>query len=200
MDVRSRILDSALGLVLESGVAALTQPKIARAAGLRQSHLTYYFPTRAELLQSVVQHMMDAMVSGIAQRTSAGKTGPGRRGGAGAAALLRGLAEGVSDPRRARLMLALVVASDEQASTKRWLRDFVATLRGRLAALLEAAGLDGSRAAEMHMMLVGAAILNVARDDAASRREARRAAATALQVFGARAQTVRAGRRSGGAA
>lgn len=186
MDVRSRILDSALELVLESGVAALTQPKIARAAGLRQSHLTYYFPTRAELLQSVVQHMMDAMVSGIAERATSRR----RRDGGGAA-LLRGLAEGVSDPRRARLMLALVVASDEQASTKRWLRDFIRVLRTKLAALLESAGLDGSRAAELHMMLVGAAILNAARDDAASRREARRAVRTALQVFG----TPRTGKR-----
>jgi len=179
MDVRSRILDSALELVLESGVAALTQPKIARAAGLRQSHLTYYFPTRAELLQSVVQHMMEAMVSGIAERTTAK-----RRGDSGATALLRGLAEGVSDPRRARLMLALVVASDEQASTKRWLREFIVMLRKKLSTLLESAGLDGSRAAELHMMLVGAAILNVARDDASSRREARLAVTTALQVFG----------------
>lgn len=180
MDVRLRILDAALELVFESGVAALTQPRIARAAGLRQSHLTYYFPTRAALLQAVVQHMMQAMVAGIAERASKSTQGDG---GKGAAALARGLGEGVSDPRRARLMLALVVASDEEPSTKLWLREFILRLRENLAQLLESAGLDGSRAAELHMMLVGAAILNVARDDAGSRREAREAAGAALELF-----------------
>ena len=43
-------------------------------------------------------------------------------------------------------------------------------------------------------MLVGAAILNVARDDAESRREARAAVGTALQVFGAPVPGKRGGR------
>ena len=55
MDVRSRILEAALGLLAENGAHELTQPKVARAAGVRQSHLTYYFPTRGELLQEVAR-------------------------------------------------------------------------------------------------------------------------------------------------
>ena len=31
-------------LLHEQGLAALTQPRIAKAAGVSQSHLTYYFP------------------------------------------------------------------------------------------------------------------------------------------------------------
>jgi AcrR family transcriptional regulator len=48
IDVRTRILEAALGLLAEHGVTELTQPKIAAAAGVRQSHLTYYFPTRMD--------------------------------------------------------------------------------------------------------------------------------------------------------
>lgn len=35
---------------------ALTQPKVARAAGVRQSHLTYYFPRRTDLLSGLLEH------------------------------------------------------------------------------------------------------------------------------------------------
>jgi DNA-binding transcriptional regulator YbjK len=39
--VVGRILDTALGLLRREGVTALTQPRIAKASGLRQSHITY---------------------------------------------------------------------------------------------------------------------------------------------------------------
>ena len=57
-DVRQRILDAALGLMAEHGFMEVTQPKIARAAGVRQSHLTYYFPTRADLLKALAVHSL----------------------------------------------------------------------------------------------------------------------------------------------
>ncbi|HXV32045.1 MAG TPA: helix-turn-helix domain-containing protein [Sinorhizobium sp.] len=47
--VRQRILDAALDIIEAEGMKALTQPKIAKATGLRQSHLTYYFPRKADL-------------------------------------------------------------------------------------------------------------------------------------------------------
>lgn len=48
-DVRQRILESALDLFETQGIEALTQPRIAKHAHLRQSHLTYYFPRRPDL-------------------------------------------------------------------------------------------------------------------------------------------------------
>ena len=66
MDVRGRILEAALGLLAESGAHELTQPKVARAAGVRQSHLTYYFPTRGELLQEVARHSIDKLAGQLA--------------------------------------------------------------------------------------------------------------------------------------
>ena len=176
MDVRRRILEAALRLVFESGVAALTQPRIAQAAGLRQSHLTYYFPTRAGLLEGVAQHMMETTLQGMQAVAR-------RHAGRGAAALARAMGAAVADPGRARLMLALVVASDEEPRIKQWLRKFVRRLRAGLALVLEEAGLDASRAALVHTLLVGTAILNVARNDGNSRREARRTVRAALEML-----------------
>ena len=62
MNIRSRILEAALGLLARSGAHELTQPRVARAAGVRQSHLTYYFPTRAELMQAVARHSIEKLV------------------------------------------------------------------------------------------------------------------------------------------
>ena len=176
MDVRSKILQAALRLVFDAGVAALTQPRIAQAAGVRQSHLTYYFPTRAVLLEGVVQHMMEGVIQGMKMVAHA-------HAGKGADALAKAMGEAVADPRRARVMLALVVASDEEPGIKVWLRAFIRQLRERIGQVLTEAGLDASRVAQFHTMLVGAAILNVARDDASSRREARKSVRTALELL-----------------
>ena len=176
MDVRRKILDAALRLVFESGVAALTQPRIAQAAGVRQSHLTYYFPTRTDLLEGIVQHMMETLMQGMQAVAHA-------HAGRGAGALARAMGKAIADPRRARLMLALVVASDEEPGIKVWLRGFIRRLRARIAGVLAEAGLDASRVAQFHTMLVGAAILNVARDNEDSRREARKSVRTALELL-----------------
>ena len=63
MDVRTRILDAALGLLAEGG--ELTQPRVSKAAGVRQSHLTYYFPTITDLLQAVARHSFDKLAGHI---------------------------------------------------------------------------------------------------------------------------------------
>lgn len=57
--VRQRILDAALDIVETQGINALTQPRVAKAAGLRQSHLTYYFPRKADLFVALLQASHD---------------------------------------------------------------------------------------------------------------------------------------------
>src|SRR2546423_3822173 len=97
MHVRSRILEAALDLLARSGAHGLTQPKVAKAAGVRQSHLTYYFPTRGELLQAVARHSIDKLAGQLAHRR--------------AASLSEGIAAGAADKRRSRVMLRLVTAA-----------------------------------------------------------------------------------------
>jgi len=54
-DLRQRILDAALDIVAAGGIQALTQPKVAKAAGIRQSHITYYFPRKADLVVGLLE-------------------------------------------------------------------------------------------------------------------------------------------------
>src|SRR4051812_11766365 len=47
------ILDAAWALMEREGVAAVSVREVARAVGLRQQSLTYYFPTKAALLDAL---------------------------------------------------------------------------------------------------------------------------------------------------
>jgi len=164
-DPRARILEAAYGLLSKHGVAELSQPKVARAAGLRQSHLTYYFPTRGDLLQALAQHSIGQMLARLTGEATGGSLTPERL------ALLVG--NMVSDKRRARTMLGLVVTSDEHREIKNSLREFVAQVRGGITGLAQMLGkdVDSERVAAFHSLMVGAAILNVARDNAKSRKD-----------------------------
>ncbi|GGG93011.1 MAG TPA: TetR family transcriptional regulator [Oceanicaulis sp.] len=53
-DRRSEILGAARRIVRDEGAAALTQPRLARYTGLRQSHITYYFPRKSDLYAALL--------------------------------------------------------------------------------------------------------------------------------------------------
>ena len=56
-----------MALLKERGIAALTQPQVAAAAGVKQSHLTY-FPTRADLLLGIAEASIESTMADLAQR------------------------------------------------------------------------------------------------------------------------------------
>lgn len=178
MDVRDRILEAALGLLAESGAQELTQPKVSKAAGVRQSHLTYYFPTITDLLQAVARRSLDTLAKEV-YGTRAGKRPP---------SLADALARGAADKRRVRMMLGLANAADRDASLKPRMRAFVKELRGRVAGLLRAGGVeaDDEEVAFMHTVIVGAAVLQFARDNAEARKEAREVLKKAMRCVSRR--------------
>lgn len=159
--VRDRILEAALALLAEGGVHELTQPRVAKAAGVRQSHLTYYFPTRGELLQEIARYSIEKLAGELAHRR------PG--------ALTEAIAAGAADKRRSRVMLGLVAAADRDPKIKQRMRKFVAELRSRMTPVLAAGGLatDPESVAFFHSVIVGCAVLQIARDNAEARAEAR---------------------------
>jgi len=161
VDVRERILEAALGLLSQRGAQELTQPRVAKAAGVRQSHLTYYFPTRADLLQAVAHYSIEKLLGQLAQAR------PG--------ALPLEMASAAADKRRARVMLGLVAAADREAKIKQRLRKFIADIRKPMAAMLAAGGLsaDQRSVAFFHSVVIGCAVLQLARDNAQARSEAR---------------------------
>jgi AcrR family transcriptional regulator len=164
MDVRARILEAALGLLAESGAHELTQPRVARAAGVRQSHLTYYFPTRAALMQALARHSIGRLAGELAR---ARERGPSQ--------LARAIAAASSDKRIARVMLGLVAAADRDPAIRRQFRRFVAEVRELMAPTLAAGGLRAGPAciAFFHSVVIGCAVLQLARDSAEARSEAR---------------------------
>jgi AcrR family transcriptional regulator len=175
MDVRARIIEAALGLLAEGG--EITQPRVARAAGVRQSHLTYYFPTVTDLLQALARHSFDRLGAELGLAS-------GRR----PASLAQGMARAAADKRRVRMMLGLVSAADRDGALKPRMRAFVKELRKRIAALLKAGGLDVEDAdlAFLHTVIIGSAVLQFARDNAEARREANAVLERALQCIGRR--------------
>ena len=103
--VRERILHAAIAVLGESGLQQLTQPQIAERAGVRQSHLTYYFPTRQELLEAVTARVVDGIASGV--RHAVGDEREPDHG-----PMLARLAAAVGEHAHMRMFLGLIVEAD----------------------------------------------------------------------------------------
>ena len=56
---RARLLDATVECVSELGYARTTTPEIARRAGLSRGAQLHHFPTKAELVASAVEHLVE---------------------------------------------------------------------------------------------------------------------------------------------
>jgi AcrR family transcriptional regulator len=54
---RARILDEAVRVIAAGGYAAATNAAVAEAAGITRGAMLYHFPTREDLLESVIGHL-----------------------------------------------------------------------------------------------------------------------------------------------
>lgn len=153
MDVKQRILQAGVALLYDEGYPALSQPRIAKAAGVSQSHLTYYFPTRADLLLALAEQS-------LAQVRQADATPQA------------GLVAGVSFLPRVRMLLSLVLAADQDPALRPTLVQLASQVRAMLRQWLLAAGYAPSDAqlAALHGSLIGLGLLNLGRqnDDSAA--------------------------------
>ncbi len=152
---RERILRAAVLLLNEEGFSALTQTRVAEHAGVRQSHVTYYFPARNDLLRETAVYGCNAMLSVMATGIETGVL---------TLANFRDfLISDVSDRRFARLMTALIVASDEDQSIKPWLANFEQANRDSLQHSFRRLGLEimAEDIELFHAAYVGAVILDL---------------------------------------
>ncbi|HLI21864.1 MAG TPA: TetR family transcriptional regulator [Stellaceae bacterium] len=170
--VTGRIVAAALDLLRREGIRALTQPRVAKAAGLRQSHITYYFPARSDLVAAVAAAVAERLLAGFAHALA-----PAR-----AETLGRRLAR-VGTPEQTRLLLALVLAADGEKALRGLFRRLTKDVRKLLAGGLERQGIDAAadNVALVHALGVGLAVLDLARGEPAARREARATTALALR-------------------
>ena len=166
-DARGRLLASALRVLHEEGIHALTQTRVAVVAGLRQSHLTYYFPTRSDLLKAIVEHASGAVMALI---------GDGGDSRVRSLADIRGiLCEQIAATQMPRLMMAMTAATDEDRSLKVWMTAFEVRIRSFLGKALRRFGVRvaARELALFHATLVGVAVFNYNSETASSARQAR---------------------------
>lgn len=155
---RERILDTALALLNELGYDKLTQPQVAKAAGITQGHLTYYFPTRSDLLLALAEHSLRASMAQFLERGGKAEARPDAVAGLVRQALL--------DKQRTRTILGLVIASDRNREIKKPLREMIVHARGLATTLLQALGAESTpeQATLLHACLVGLSVVTFAMD------------------------------------
>jgi AcrR family transcriptional regulator len=176
---REKILDTALALLTELGYDRLTQPQVAKAAGVSQGHLTYYFPTRSDLLLAVAEQSLRASMAQFLERTEKAAAAPDK-----VTAIVR---QALLDKQRTRTILGLVVASDRDKEIKKPLREMIAHARTLAAALLQALGGKPTRerAILLHACLVGLSVITFALDHTRADKEMGDAAADLLRLIAA---------------
>ncbi|MCB1895763.1 MAG: TetR/AcrR family transcriptional regulator [Zoogloeaceae bacterium] len=172
-NTRSRILDAGTALLNDEGLAAVTQTRIARAAGLRQSHLTYYFPTRADLLLALAEHSVDQALVGVQTHR---------------AELPGALVDGAMYLPRVRMLASLVLAADQDPALRPVLERLVAHLRDALADVLRSLGLRGTEAEALTLQatLTGLALLNLGRQSPQAAHDIEAGLGTVLDLLAAR--------------
>jgi len=159
MSVRDRLLQAGEQILHEQGWPALTQPRIAKAAGVSQSHLTYYFPTRNALLVAIAEYSVD---QALQRQLTQAPVNPAH-----------GLAEALAFLPRTRMLLGLVTAADADTSLRPALDRLVAHVRRTLLQLLQHLGFQPEAASVLlcHATIVGLAVMHLGRQSPESEAE-----------------------------
>lgn len=160
-DRRQKIMDAGLQVLGEFGYSAFTQPRIAALAGLRQSLLTYYFPTRADLLEAVARAAAEAQLAALDTALASG---------AELSAVLAGL---VTRHDNTRVLMALAQAADQEPALRTIFRDLTTGIVERVSQRLPATAAEAT-GDFIHALGVGLAVIELAtgRPDSAARTQA----------------------------
>jgi AcrR family transcriptional regulator len=70
------ILRAARKILVESGYAALTTRRVAEAAGVRQSNVQYYYPTKTDLVRALFQDMTRSSARELDNRLTGASRSP----------------------------------------------------------------------------------------------------------------------------
>ncbi len=181
--VREKILTAANEILLTVGFSSLTQQAVAARAGVRQSHLTYYFPTRNDLLRGTAQFGVEAMFLAMTETAAPGEIS--------VEDLRQLLMPDKNDRQWFRLMTGLSSASEEDGSIRQWMREFDARILEKLTAGFALVGVSISEdsANFLHATFIGALHLDMVDPTDESFERLSRAVAMALDVVLPRIQT-----------
>jgi AcrR family transcriptional regulator len=174
---REQILHAAVEILNAEGFGGLTQTRVAERAGMRQSHLTYYFPARNDLLRETAVYGCGAMLGALELGIDSGQLNIEN--------FREVLAVDIHDRRFARLMCALIVASDEDAEIKPWLANFEAANMEHLKSSFHKLGLPVTidEVAFFHATYVGSVMLDLGESTDESLASAQRKVKMAFDVI-----------------
>ena len=113
LSIKESIIEAGISLLESQGIAAITQPRVAGAAGIKQSHLTYYFPTRTDLLVAIAERWITRALDDFGTRLNDIPTMP---------ALAEAMAETMNDGPHPRAIVGLIVAADAEPKIRDSLR------------------------------------------------------------------------------
>lgn len=155
MDKRGALVAAGVEQLEEAGLGSFTQSRVAERAGLRQSHLTYYFPTRSDLVVAVADEAVRQRVAALSRATAV----------TGAAAKISALADVLTSPGQTRVLMALTQSADGEPGVRRALDDLTTGIAPLGAELLESAGIAAtpSALALVQGLSTGLAVLSLAR-------------------------------------
>jgi len=179
-DRRQVIIQAGLATLREYGYAGFTQPRVASRAGLRQSHLTYYYPTRVDLLAAVGRDAVDVQLAAVDAVLE----------GASVDTVASAIAKVANQHENTRVMMALAQAADQEPQLRalfRELADGIILRAGRFLKALNPAATDAD-ARLLHALSVGLAVVNLATGRADGKRRATAVLETALTMIATRAR------------
>ncbi len=154
-DRRPKIVEAGLAILREDGLPGFTQPRVARRAGMRQSHLTYYYPTRLDLLTAVALSAVDAQLAGLDAVLD----------GSSVTKAAQSIAIVMARPENTRVLLALIEGADSEPVLRDIFNKLDASVLERSTVLLQRLGIKPTqeKCAMIRSLSVGLAVLNLAR-------------------------------------
>ena len=150
--LREAIIDHAVAILTAEGASGFSALKVAKSLGIRQSHLTYHYPSRELLLHALVDRLLSDYAEKFALVVT--RTLQGDEGGDLGALIDWLLADAVS-PVTARLFPALWELANQDARIAAELDRFYA---GAMAAAFRALGLDPASPAVSELQAVMAVL------------------------------------------
>jgi AcrR family transcriptional regulator len=169
-DRRQDIIEAGLATLREHGYAGFSQPRVASRADLRQSHLTYYYPTRVDLLVAVGRAAIDGQLAALDAVLD----------GSSPQRVADAIAKVVVQHENTRVMMALAQAADQEPELRALFRELAAGIVQRARHFVNALNPAATEADArlLHSLTVGLAVVDLA----TGRRDGKRHAAAVLET------------------
>ena len=174
-DRRQEIINAALVVLRERGLSGFTQPRVAAEAGVRQSHLTYYFPTRVDLLACVAHEAIDRQLKAVDAIVDASSP----------EAAAKVIAKVAVRHENTRVIMALAQAADQEPSLRKLFRELAEGIILRVGNLLQNLNITPTdeRCYLLHALSVGLAVIDLATARKGGERRAECTLGTALTLL-----------------